>query len=135
MSRIYDALKRAQHERASKRKREPEHTDERRHVRRFEVEVPVFVYGNAEGQEPFHEEAVALVVNANGALLAMASPVIPGQSLLLSNPATHAEQPCRVVHLRASQAKKMEVGVAFDSQAPEFWPIPAQSGASSPLDV
>jgi hypothetical protein len=128
MSRIYDALKSAQRERASKQKRDSEAANERRHVRRFQLEVPVFVYGHADGNEPFHEEATATVVNANGALLAMASQVIPGQTLLLTNPATHAEQSCRVVHLRASQAKTAEVGVAFDVHAPEFWPLPAEPG-------
>lgn len=131
MSRIYDALKRAQRERASNLKRGTERKQERRRVLRFELQVAVFVYGHAEGHEPFHEEAISLVVNSNGALLLMANSVVPGQVLLVTNPATHAEQPCRVVHLRASEAARMEVGVAFDSRAPEFWPLPAETSLDS----
>jgi|SRR5579862_3827431 len=127
MSRIYDALKRAQRERASKQKRGSERTEERRKVRRFELQTTVFVYGRAEDHEPFHEEAISLVVNSNGALLLMATQVLPGQILFVTNPTTHAEQACRVVHFRASEAKRLEVGVAFDEQAPGFWPLTPES--------
>ena len=134
MSRIYDALKRAQRERASRLKRGSERKEERREVRRFELQVAVYVYGHAKDDEPFHEEAISLVVNSNGALLLMANAVIPGQKLLVTNPSTRAEQPCRVVHLRESEAKRLEVGVAFDARAPEFWALPADTGADPKTD-
>ena len=97
-------------------------------MRRFELQMAVFVYGHAKDDEPFHEEAISLVVNSNGALLLMANAVIPGQKLLVTNPSTHAEQPCRVCTSRV-RGKRVEVGVAFDARAPGFWPVPADAGA------
>jgi hypothetical protein len=126
MSRIYDALKRAQRDRAVRGPRaQPSSPDEERRVaERYDWRMPLFVYGYGMGQEPFYEPATSLVVNANGALLALTNQVIPGQQLRLTNAATHAEQNCRVVHLRAAQGRQAEVGVAFDAPAPEFWMLP-----------
>lgn len=127
MSRIFDALRDAERVRASRTEPSGKERPERRKVRRFTMRVPVFVYGRDASEEPFHEQTTSLVVNANGALLALEHPVVPGCALLLTNPATRAVQPCQVVHLRASESHQTEVGVAFDNPSVDFWPLPEES--------
>lgn len=127
MSRIFDAIRDAERARASQSKASEKERQERRKVRRFTMRVPVFVYGHGASQEPFHEETTSLIVNANGALLALAHSVVPGETLLLTNPATRVEQSCRVIHLRATQSHQSEVGVAFENPSAEFWPLPEES--------
>jgi hypothetical protein len=127
MSRIFDALKRAQKLRDGKLKQEspaPEAVEipDRRRSRRWSLQVPVQVYGHA-GKEPFHEEAHTLHVNANGALLLLSAPVRKGQKLLLTNTLTQQEQDCRVVFLGAKRSRTVEAGVAFPLTNPEFWQI------------
>jgi hypothetical protein len=127
MSRIFDAIRDAERARTSRTEPAGKEKQERRKVRRFTMRVPVFVYGRGASEEPFHEETTSLVVNANGALLALAHPVVPGETLLLTNPATRAEQSCRVIHLRATQSHESEVGVAFENPSADFWPLPEET--------
>jgi hypothetical protein len=126
LSRIYDAIKRAQSERdaAEQAKENPEF--ERRHAKRVALSVPVYVYGHGVRQEPFHEETTSLVVNSHGALLKLSAKVKSGQQLLITNLATHTEQACRVVHFERKQKKYLEVAVAFTEPAPSFWCIPQE---------
>lgn len=122
MSRIYDELKRAQRERIERRAAEEVIEGERRITPRRDLRIPVFVYGHAgAGREPFHEETTSIVVNANGALVAISNQVEMGQRLLLTNAATHAEQECLVVHLGPPGLKRPAVAIAFAESAPEFW--------------
>lgn len=95
---------------------------ERRRSARTSMYVPVFVYGYAAPDEPFHEETNTLQVNANGGLLRLGANVHFGQKLLLVNRLTKEEQECYVVTL-AKRPKRAErhVGVAFARCAPEFW--------------
>lgn len=131
LSRIYDAIKRAQSERdaAEKAKETPEF--ERRHAKRVAMLVPVYVYGHGTRQEPFHEETTSLVVNSHGALLKLSVNVKSGQQLLITNLATHVEQACRVVHFERKQKKHLEVAVAFTEPAPTFWSVPQDSAPPS----
>ena len=130
MSRIYDALKRAQSELAKAKGSQADSGFERRRAERIALEVPVFVYGHSRGKEPFHEETTSLVVNAHGALLPLSNHVRLGQELLLTNPATQIEQPCRVVFLAVKRARRNKVGVAFTGEAPSFWSLPDDSPTS-----
>jgi hypothetical protein len=125
VSRIYEALKRAQKERKMQSESGDAENTERRHAQRVTLRVPVFVYGYGSGTEPFHEETTSLVVNSNGALLTLTNPVKFGQRLLLTNPANLREQECRVVYLGTKLEKRSEVGVAFPEPTPQFWPLPA----------
>lgn len=124
MSRIYDAIKRAQSERAAQEKSKDNPDFERRRTKRIHLRVPVYVYGHGAHQEPFHEEATSLVVNSHGGLLTLSTNVRSGQQLLLTNRATHSEQACRVVRLARRHRKKLEVAVAFTEAAPAFWSVP-----------
>jgi hypothetical protein len=85
--------------------------------------VPLFVYGNAAGWHPFHEEAYSVDVSALGALLIMASTVRPGQTLLLTNKMTLVEQECRVSYVAGHDAQSIKVAVEFASAAPNFWRV------------
>jgi hypothetical protein len=127
VSRIYDAIKRAQSERDASEKAKENADFERRHGKRVELSVPLYVYGHGYRQEPFHEETTSLVVNSHGALLKLSAKVKAGQELLLTNRATQLEQSCRVVHLLRKQKKYIEVAVAFTEPAPAFWAIPQDS--------
>jgi hypothetical protein len=127
MSRIFDAIREAERARASRSGASGKERQERRKVRRFTMRVPVFVYGHGPAQEPFHEQTTSLVVNANGALLALEHSVVPGETLLLTNAATRAEQSCRVIHFRATQSHQTEVGIAFESPSTDFWPLPEET--------
>lgn len=126
MSRIFEALQRAQRIRAGKMQpivpvADAAETPDRRKSRRWTLDIPVYVYGYGSGKDPFHEEAHTLNVNADGALLLLSVPVRTGQMLLLTNPLTQQEMDCRVVHLGTKHSRTIETGVVFPKTNPEFW--------------
>lgn len=130
MSRIFDAIKRAELVRAGKVLLSSPTADamempDRRRSRRWALDISVYVYGHGPGKEPFHEEAHTLHVNANGALLLLSVPVRKGQKLLLTNRLTQQEQDCRVVYLGTRRSRTVEAGVAFPEANPEFWHLPS----------
>ncbi|MFZ0818672.1 MAG: hypothetical protein WAM91_01280 [Candidatus Acidiferrales bacterium] len=127
MSQIYDAIKRAQSERARKKDIKADAGFDRRRAERIALKVPVFVYGHSRHKEPFHEETTSLIVNSHGALLPLSNRVQLGQELLLTNPATQSEQPCHVVFLASKRARRSKVGVAFTGEAHSFWSLPEDS--------
>ena len=95
----------------------------RRRSQRVLVQVSVVVYGLATDSKPFKEESVTMVVNAHGALFALAASVKHGQKVMLSNKGTKEEQESRVVFLGPKEAGKTQVGVEFLRPAPHFWRI------------
>jgi hypothetical protein len=99
-------------------------TERRRHPR-WKVHVPVFVYGHAASQEPFHEEAYSVVISDSGALLIMTTLVPTGEKLLLTNKVTELEQECRVVNAGRQDGASVEIAVEFTSEAKDFWRITA----------
>lgn len=121
MSRIYDAVKRAQSELAARKSADNKIEFERRRTERIPLDVPIFVYGRGDRNEPFHEETHSLVVNAHGALLILSSNVKFGQELWLTNPATRDERSCHVVRVGKKLWKRAEVAVAFAEASPAFW--------------
>jgi hypothetical protein len=128
MSRIFEAIRKAQQDRAEKAQRDPAthapgpHSDRRRN-RRWTVDVPVFVYGHSTTQEPFHEEAHTHDVSANGALLMLGANVQAGQKLLLINKSTQLEQECRVVYLGERLPHSSAVAIEFGQTNAPFWQI------------
>jgi PilZ domain len=98
---------------------------ERRRASRWTAHVPVFVYGHAGGQAPFHEEAYSAVVSDRGALLVMTAPVLVGDKLLLTNKLTQLEQQCRVVSVGPGDGLGTQIGVEFSDAAADFWRITA----------
>jgi hypothetical protein len=135
LSKIFDAIKRAQTPRASTAAtaRDPGSAQaERRRSARWTAHVPVFVYGHTAGSQPFHEEAYSADVSAVGARLIMAATVRPGQTLLLTNKVTQAEQECRVAYVADHDAQSLKVAVQFQKPAPDFWRIVATSRRDGP---
>ena len=129
MSRIFEALRRAELLRAGQLQPKAPAADavevpDRRRSRRWAFDISVYVYGHGPGEEPFHEEAHTLHVNANGALLLLSVPVRKGQKLLLTNTLTQKEQDCRIVFLGTRRSRTVEAGVAFPLTNPGFWQLP-----------
>jgi hypothetical protein len=129
LSRIYDAVKRAQSELAARKSADNKIEFERRRAERVPLSVTVFVYGRGERNEPFHEETNSLVVNAHGALLLLSSKVKFGQELWLTNPGTRDERACHVVRVGKKTWKRVEVAVAFAEASPTFWTRVEKSSA------
>lgn len=125
MSRIYDALRQAERERAAARKgsrsKPPPRGPERRRSPRRALRVPLFVYGYGKGRLPFHEETHSVQVNGGGGLLLLSLDVRRGQKLLLVNALSGREQECEIVRVGPEEAGKMEIGVKFPRSIPDFW--------------
>lgn len=128
MSKIFDAL------RSVEQVREPEgeacvaepdcnRTWDRRREERWNLDVPIYVYGHGLGKVPFHEEAHTISVSASGGLLQLTVPVREGQKLLLTNKATHRQHICRIVRVCSRDTYTLEVTVEFPSPYPEMWQV------------
>ena len=87
------------------------------------LSVPILVSGKTANNQDFNEETRTLVVNAHGALIALAAQVAAQQSVRLSNKATQQSIDCRVVHLGSAQAGKTQVGLEFVKPSGKFWQI------------
>jgi hypothetical protein len=95
----------------------------RRRSMRVLLSVPIQVHGKTTENKDFKEETRTLVVNAHGALISLAAQVTAGQTITLSNNATHQSLDCRVVHIGTSQAGKTQMGVEFVKPSARFWQI------------
>ena len=95
----------------------------RRRSMRVLLSVPILVSGKTASNQDFKEETRTLVVNAHGALIALAAQVTAQQSVTLSNKATQQSIDCRVVHLGSAQAGKTQVGLEFVKPSGKFWQI------------
>jgi hypothetical protein len=125
LSRIWEALKRAEQHRKRRSDATPgaagKGGDDRRREPRVPLRVAVFVYGHGSNQEPFHEETETTGVNAYGGLLTLTTSVRHGQRLLLTNKDTRREQECHVVYVGPRTAQRVDVGIAFPDASPDFW--------------
>jgi hypothetical protein len=90
---------------------------ESRCSRRVSLHIPVQARWKPEAQEPISEDTNTLVVNAHGALIALAMRVRVGSHVLLRNCNTARNQECRGVHVREMPHGKNEVGIAFPVQS------------------
>lgn len=95
----------------------------RRRSMRVLLSVPIMVSGKTAENQAFSEDARTLVVNAHGALIVLASHVLPNQIIQLANKATKQSLDCRVVHVGSAQGGKMQLGVEFVKTSPTFWQI------------
>lgn len=95
----------------------------RRRSMRVLLSVPIVVSGKDSENKGFTEEARTLVVNAHGALIALATRVVPDQEVTLANKATQKSLQCRVVHVGNAQGGKMQLGIEFVKPSPTFWQI------------
>ena len=95
----------------------------RRRSMRVLLSVPISVNGKTVQNQDFSEETRTLVVNAHGALISLAAPVVANQTIFVSNNATQETEECRIVYLGNTQAGKAQMGVEFLSPSPTFWQI------------
>jgi hypothetical protein len=125
LSRIFDALKRAQQSSPSHgaKKDASVPAAERRRSPRSKTYIPVFVYGHDASRQPFHEEAYSANVSDVGGLLVMTATVRPGQTLLLTNKVTQDARECRVMRLSGRDLQTIEVAVEFAAPTMDFWRV------------
>jgi hypothetical protein len=101
--------------------RTPERKDRRRGYR-VALATPVFVYGWL-ADEPFSENTETLNVSTVGGLIPLSTAVIPSQKLILTNPQTNEDLPCRVARSTKAQDGKTLAGLDFLQASPNFWQI------------
>jgi hypothetical protein len=97
--------------------------ENRRRSQRLRVRIRVVVRAQTAKKDAITEEAEALVVNAHGGLLLMATEVKEDQFLTLVNPKTEEELLARITALGPRFMGKTEVGVEFIKPSPGFWGI------------
>jgi hypothetical protein len=95
----------------------------RRRSMRVLLSIAIQVAGtNAKGEE-FKEDGRTLVVNAHGALIALAAPVAVGQKVNLINKTTRESRECRIVYLGSPHGEKVQVGIEFMAPSASFWHV------------
>ena len=87
------------------------------------MSIPVTVKWQGQDGQEVEETTASLVLNAHGALLALAPALREGQTARLVNRTTDQEQGCKVVYLGPAAGGKVQVGLEFLEPAPEFWHI------------
>src|ERR1700730_14961148 len=96
----------------------------RRRSQRVLVSVPITVSSEGGSRDAaFQEETQTLVVNAHGAMVALAAKVVKGQTLRLKNRATQQDLTCTVVYIGPATGGKIQVGIDFTASSPDFWRI------------
>jgi hypothetical protein len=94
-----------------------------RRSQRIELTVPVVVHRRPREGPQFSERAQTLVVNAHGALMALAEKVTLKQKLLVQNIDSGEQKECRVVYVKKEMTGPTKVAVEFNMPAPAFWRI------------
>ncbi len=95
----------------------------KRRSQRVELTIPVVVHRSPKEGPQFYERAQTLVVNAHGALMALAEKVTPKQRLLMQNIDSGEQKECRVVYVKKELAGPTTVAVEFTRPEPSFWRI------------
>jgi hypothetical protein len=93
----------------------------KRRSQRIELTIPVVVHRPPKEGPQFYERAETLVVNAHGALMALAERVTPKQRLLMQNINSGEQKECRVVYVKKELTGPTKVAVEFTRPAPSFW--------------
>jgi hypothetical protein len=87
------------------------------------LSIPVQVTGVCSDGQEFKEDTRTLVVNAHGALIALASAVAAGQQVNLTNRSTRDTRECRIVYLGNANAGKIQMGIEFVEPSATFWRV------------
>jgi len=87
------------------------------------LSVPIFVSGKTTDGQDFKEDARTLVVNAHGALIALAAEVAAGQQINVANKATQKSLECHIVYLGNAESGKTQMGIEFIKSSAGFWQI------------
>src|SRR5258708_9930385 len=120
----------------------PAQARRRRASERQPLHVPVLVRGWREAPVAFHEDASTIIVNSGdspvslaafredtstivvnsaGALVSLAAKVQAGDLVFLVNKISKEKQEVRVAYVAPEFEGKHSVGLAFDSDSPNFW--------------
>src|SRR6266436_7582388 len=94
-----------------------------RRSQRIDLTVPVVVHRPPKEGSQFYERAQTLVVNAHGALIALAEKVTPSQRLFMQNINSGKQKECRVVYVDKEPTGPTKVAVEFTQPAATFWRI------------
>jgi hypothetical protein len=127
VSRIWDALKEAEHQRSRRggvdggERADAAKSGDRRSSARSVHRVPLLVYGSDCDKQPFHEEIYTTEVSDNGCMFSLEAVVARGQRLILTNMRNQEEQECRVVHVGRRIQSRSKIGVEFLKRVPGFW--------------
>lgn len=89
---------------------------------RLSLQVPLTVRCRLPEGESIDLKASTYTVSANGALLLMDTPLIPGQTVRVFNEMTAESTDCYVTSLREKRDRRF-VGIAFASPGMDFWHI------------
>ena len=95
---------------------------ERRRTMRLSLQIPLTVRCRLHEGETIDLQASTYVVGANGALLLMDTPLIPGQTVKVFNDHTAKSVDCIVTSLREKRERRF-VGIAFVNPNVDFWHI------------
>jgi protein TonB len=102
------------------------------------LEVPVTVNGvrpvdHSDKREPFAEATKTVLVHSAGAVIRLASAVVPGQLLFLTNDKTKKEVVCQVVKSKSHGNVSGYVELQFTEAVQGFWGMgfPAERSAGS----
>jgi hypothetical protein len=95
-----------------------------RRSQRVILSLPITIRSEeAHRDASFEEVTHTLIVNAHGALIALAATVEIGQTLRLTNRRTGEEQLCHVLYVGSISDGKAQIGIEFKNPSPEFWHI------------
>ncbi|MGH9739367.1 MAG: PilZ domain-containing protein [Candidatus Acidiferrales bacterium] len=103
---------------------------DRRRAHRVLLATSVFVYGWVGG-EPFSENTETLNVSAIGGLMPLTVKVVPSQKLILSNPKSSEDVPCRVARSIQTSDGKIAIGFEFLHTSANFWQVEFVSNPSN----
>jgi hypothetical protein len=95
----------------------------RRRSRRIRARIRVVVRVQSRNKETVCEETDALVVNAHGGLVLLATSVARDQFVTVINAKTNQELLARVTGTGQRFMGKAQVGIEFIRPAPDFWGI------------
>ena len=101
------------------------------------LEIPVTVNGartvdGSAKREPFSEATLTVLVFPLGAVIRLATPLVPGQLVFLTNAKTKKEVVCQVVKSKSGGTTSGYVELRFTEPAPGFWGLQVPGPSASP---
>ena len=94
-----------------------------RRSQRVILDVPILVRGENEHKQAFQEDALALVVNAHGALVILEARVAIGQKVIVTNLKSGLKREGEVAFVGSAYDGLARVGIQFNRAAPDFWSL------------
>lgn len=100
-----------------------EQSERIRRSQRVTAQSAVIIEGRFSDGSPFLSATHALVLSAHGCLVSLPKAVEIGACVVLRSPSTLREQHCQVVYIRKTHAEEVQVGLSFETEAPDFWGV------------